>query len=99
MEKQIAFDFDEVVGIRYTCPECAREWYVNRADLGRYYEGDDAYPFCPICATDKKKTDKLLNEFECEFRYLVGIVCGLTDFTKVKLRLIVRDMPLEEVRS
>src|SRR5574337_139154 len=99
MEKQIIVDFKDIVGVRYTCPECSRGWCLSRADLGRYYVGTDGYSFCPVCAADKKKAGKLHNEFEGEFRYLAGIVCGLTDFTKVKLRLIVGDMPLEEVRN
>lgn len=99
MEKQIAFDFGEVVGVRYTCPECKREWYLSRADLRRYYEGADAYPFCLSCVQDDKKARMLRDRFEGEFRYLAGIVCGLTEFTKIKLRLIVGEIPSETVQS
>lgn len=97
MEKQITFDFKDVAGIYYACPECEREWYLSRPELKKYYDGADAYPFCLVCTTDEKKADNLHDQFEGEFRYLAGILCGLTDFTKVDLRLIVRSIPSEKM--
>jgi hypothetical protein len=64
---------------------------MSKAMLIAYYnenEEEGESP-CPLCQTNDKNREIFKARFKTHFRYMADIVCGLSHFKELKVRLII----------
>lgn len=88
MQRQFVVGLDRVSGIHFTCPRCEKEIFMSRKMLVQFYETGGT-SCCPVCQVNKEGREIMEAMYFEHFRSMMDVVCGLSDFRNLKVRLII----------